>query len=157
MKQYLELLKEKKLIKHKIGEEESRLNKELVKLHPNMFKAMDKIIIIAFCINLLAVLLTNMMVVREKPDGQLYELNVVQAKLNKQEIHPDYIPLIKAVAIQLGLWFGLIFCYLFYRFNIVTERQLRTMFTLVVCYSVIMLVDFVNNFGYLLGIISLGG
>ena len=159
MNELITLEAEKKQIGYEIRQEQRNEHRRLYNEHKAMFRLMDIAVVLIIIMNLGAVALTNLMVVKDQPkvlEG-LREANVVQAKMNDWEIHPEAAKTMKIFINQAMIWAFILFCYIYYRNRIHTELQLGIIISLVCFYFIICGSDFFNNFGYFIGKVVFGG
>ena len=151
--------KQKQLV-YEIRQEQRKEHRRLYNEHRAMFRLMDIAVVLLIIMNFGAVLLTNILIIHEAPDDVeivMVEANPTQAKINKYELHPNAIPLLRAFVIQAAIWSLVLFAYIYYRNKIHTEFQLGVMILLVCFYFIICGRDFFNNFGYFIGKVVFGG
>jgi len=159
MNELITLESKKKQIGYEIRQQQRNEHKRLYNEHRAMFRLMDIAVVLVIIMNFGAVALTNMMVVEEEPIvlTTLREANVVQAKINNWEVHPEANKTMRIFINQALIWAFILFCYIYYRGRIHTELQLGVMLSLVCFYFIICSRDFFNNFGYFIGKVIFGG
>ena len=151
------LVNEKKAINHDIRAQRKVLHKTMIKKYKWLFIAMDIIVVFMILINYGAVIITNMLVVRENPDVEIQEANAIQAELNDYKQHVDGQTVMMAIFIQAIMWGVLLFVYLYHRITIGTYKEMLLMCFIVLFYLYLISFDFINDFGYLLGKLIYGG
>ena len=155
-KEYDIIETEIKQLKHKKRNQRKIRNKAFRKRHNISFKIFDICILIIILFNLGALLITNMLVVKENPAKEFKEANKVQADLNGYEYHEGGNDVMNALLIQSVVWAIIIGGYLFLRFNSYKYFDLINLMFIILFYLAITATDFVNDFGYLLGKIFWG-
>jgi len=127
--------------------------------HRAMFRLMDIAVVLIILMNFGAVALTNVLVVKKTPIivESLAEANVIQAKMNNYEVHPEGLSTMKVFINQALIWAFILFCYIYYRSRIWNEFQLGLMVSVVCFYFIICGRDFFNDFGYFIGKAMFGG
>ena len=159
MNELIALETKKKQIGYELRQQQRNEHNRLYSSHKAMFKLMDIAVVLIIIMNFGAVALTNLMVVKEQPKvlTALREANVVQAKINDWEVHPEAARTMIIFVKQALIWAFILFCYIYYRNRIWTEFQLGIMILLVCFYFIICGRDFFNNFGYFIGKLMFGG
>lgn len=137
-------------------EKKKEMNDKLKNQHPRLFRLLDALIVVCVLFNFGAVLLTNMMVVKAKPDGVILEGNPVTAKIGGLELHPDAKKLIRAVMIQMIAWLVGVGFYVYCREKIVRRNTLYMSAVLVGFYFIGLGWDVSNNLGLFFGKIIWG-
>ncbi len=159
MNELITLEARKKQIGYELRQQQRNEHNRLYSSHKAMFRLMDIAVVLIIIMNFGAVALTNLMVVKEQPKvlTALREANVVQAKMNDWEVHPEAARTMIIFVKQAMIWAFILFCYIYYRNRIWTEFQLGIMILLVCFYFIICGRDFFNNFGYFIGKLMFGG
>jgi len=159
MNELIKLESRKKNIGYEIRQAQRSEHNRLYSSHKAMFRLMDIAVVLLILMNFGAVALTNALVVKKYPKlvEILSEANVVQAKMNDYEVHPNAMPLLKAFIRQAMIWAFILFSYIYYRSRIWTELQLGVMVSIVCFYFIICGRDFFNDFGYYIGKLMFGG
>ena len=159
MNELITLEAKRKQIGYEIRQEQRNEHRRLYNEHKAMFRLMDIAVVLIIIMNFGAVALTNIMVVKKEPEviSNLSEANVMQAKMNDWEVHPEANKEMKIFINQALIWAFILFCYIYYRNRTHTELQLGIMISLVCFYLIICGRDFFNNFGYFIGKILFGG
>jgi len=159
MNELITLEAKKKQIGYELRQQQRNEHNRLYSSHKAMFRLMDIAVVLIIIMNFGAVALTNLMVVKEQPKvlTALREANVVQAKINDWEVHPEAARTMIIFVKQALIWAFILFCYIYYRNRIWTEFQLGIMILLVCFYFIICGRDFFNNFGYFIGKLMFGG
>ena len=159
MNELITLEARKKQIGYEIRQQQRNEHNRLYSSHKAMFRLMDIAVVLMILMNFGALTITNMMVVKKTPAvvETIMEANVVQAKLNNFEAHPQATQWMKIFITQSIIWAFLLFCYIYYRNRIWNEFQLGLMISAVCFYFIICGRDFFNNFGYWLGKVLFGG
>lgn len=140
------MFKEKLNIRQK-----KELNKELKHNHKWLFRTLDIMLIVMVTCNILAVLLTNMMVVKQTEDIEFKEANPAASKTKGYEQAEDWWPKISAFLIHTGLITLLVGAYLWNRATMTRLWELKLITYLYTLVGVIFVFDFVNNLGYWMG------
>lgn len=157
MKKLYALEAEQKTIKSFIKERKRKLHSLLYKEKKQLFIIMDVLIILCIILNLGAVTLTNMLIIKKEPNHVLQEVNPIMSEVHGFNLHPDYAKLYTQIIIQLLIWAGISIWYVFMRLNMYTPEMLYWFFCIVIGYFLIISFDFFNDFGFLLGKIIYGG
>ena len=132
------LKKDKKVYKLKLRNQTKATHNVFVQKNKTWIRVLDIVMIIAIILNFGAVIITNMLVVRDKPDVEFHEANEVQAEMNDYKAHDDGGALMRSLLLQVVLWVIIISVFISNRI-------------MVVYFSFMITLDFVNDFGYLLG------
>ena len=103
-----------------------------------------------------AVFITNALVIKANPTVELKEANDIQAEMNNYEKHEQGDALMMALFIQCILWTILISVYISNRMFLISYQQITIMTFVIVYFAFIIALDFVNDFGYLIGKILWG-
>ena len=157
MKTYFNLLRDKLLINQRIRVEKKVLHHKFVAMNKKSFLYMDILIGVMVLLNMGALVMTNALVVKATPEVELREVNPAMAEVHDYEVHPKSNQLIKVFIKQVVLWAILVLCYMYYRTRVFTDMGFTTMWVFVLYFLTMYLVDFVNDFGYLIGKIMFGG
>ena len=153
---YYDLLKRKKLINHSLKEEKKKLAKEFRSIERGWFRYLDIGMALVILFNIGALVLTNVMVMKENPQHELREVNPVQANLNGYELHEESNDILNALAKQFLMYTLLIGYYIFLRLYTFTEEGLFNMIVMVSIMLLAIVLDFVNDYGYYLGKVLYG-
>ena len=156
MNKYYALLSKKKSVTNEIFQEKRRLHRKFVEINSTAVKVLDIALVLMICLNFGAVVITNMMVVKDKPQIVFQEANPIQGKVNNYEVASDAVQFMKALVFQIFLWSFIVACYMYYRRNIFTENGLYVMYWIAIYYVLMITFDFMNDFGYLLGKMAFG-
>ena len=146
------LNRDKKQWKLKIRNQTKKTHKEFVDKNKPWIRVLDITMILVVLLNYGAVFITNALVVKENPTLKLMEANPAQAKLNDYEQHKEGNDLMRAIIIQTLFWVLLISVYLHQRMFMFTYGQLTVTTLIMIYYAFIIGLDFINNFGYLIGV-----
>jgi len=159
MNELITLEAKKKQLGYEIRQEQRNEHTRLYLSHKAMFRLMDIAVVLIIFMNFGAVALTNLMVVKQTPEivEHLREANVVQAKMNNYEVHPEATRTMLAFVKQALIWTFILFCYIYYRSRIWNEFQLGLMLSCVCFYFIICGSDFFNDFGFFIGKAIFGG
>ena len=159
MNELITLEAKKRQIGYEIRQQQRNEHKRLYLSHRAMFRLMDIAVVLMVLMNFGALTLTNMMVVKKTPAviENIREANVVQAKINNFEVHPQASQHMRIFINQAIIWAFILFCYIYYRHRIWNEFQLGLMVSIVCFYFLICGRDFFNNYGYWLGKVLFGG
>ena len=159
MNELITLESKKRQLGYEIRQQQRNEHNRLYSSHKAMFRLMDIAVVLMILMNFGALTITNMMVVKKTPAvvETIMEANVVQAKLNNFEAHPQATQWMKIFITQSMIWAGMLFVYLYYRHRIWNEFQLGLMISCVCFYFIICGRDFFNNFGYWIGKVLFGG
>lgn len=142
------------LLNEKVRQEKERLNNNLRDEYKIIFKLMDVLFIFFFVFNIGAVIITNMMVVKEVPPDktlELREVNPIQAQMNGYKTHPEYKSLIIALLKQAAIYFIFSLGYFLMRYKLYTRFQLTMMLGIMFYYFSLSALDFFNDFGFVIG------
>lgn len=150
---YVELLGKKRLIQEDIVEEKERLHNIFREKHKKVFWWLDFFVVLIIFFNFGAVLITNLMVVRETPAilENLAEINPVQAKINGFTPHPHSAQLFAGIMFQGIVWGIIILGYISLRRNVLNNVGLTLLIFIVSAYFVMLGLDFFNDLGFLAG------
>ena len=159
MNELITLEARKKQIGYEIRQQQRNEHNRLYSSHKAMFRLMDIAVVLMIIMNFGALTITNMMVVKKTPIvvESIMEANVVQAKLNNFEAHPQATQWMRIFVTQSMIWAFILFCYIYYRNRVWNEFQLGLMVSVVCFYFIICGRDFFNNFGYWIGKVLFGG
>lgn len=150
------LEKRKKDIECKLKEQKRKEHKAFVKEHKKLLLFFDILMIASVLMNLGAVMMTNVMVVKDNPDMSLYEANPVQS-----EVH-DYVPLEEKSTpftdtlffkflLNAVMWIFVIGSYIHTRTQIRTNTDLMVLTFLTIWVGYLITIDFVNDLGFIIG------
>ncbi len=120
-----------------------------------IIKLLDIMVIILLCFSFGAVVITNMLVVKENPVKEFLEASQATAKLNNYKPAPKDIALslIRALVIKSLIWAFIISSYIYLR-TVCYKKPIFHFLIFVISALFIMFgFDFFNNFGYLLGVL----
>jgi len=130
--------------------------KEFYKEYKGWFKTLDNIGIVLIILNLLAIILTGLLVVKEEPGKSFVEGNPTQCVWNGWSCHDQgwkvFIPVIK----QLGIWALLVMGYVFVRMHTFNSTGLLVLTAIIIIYTVFITWDTSNDLGLYLGKIFYG-
>ena len=159
MNELITLEAKRKQIGYELRQEQRNEHNRLYSSHRAMFRLMDIAVVLIIVMNFGAVALTNLMVVKQIPEvvEHLREANVVQAKINDWEVHPEAEREMKIFINQSLIWVFILFCYIYHRNRVWNEFQLGLMISAVCFYFIVCGKDFFNNFGYWIGKVLFGG
>lgn len=159
MNELITLEARKKQIGYELRQEQRKEHTRLYSSHKAMFRLMDIAVVLIIIMNFGAMALTNLMVVKQQPEvlEGLREANVMQAKLNNWEVHPEANKKMRIFVRQAMIWAFILIVYIYYRMTIWTEFQLGVMVSITCFYFLICGRDFFNNFGYFIGKLMFGG
>ena len=159
MNELITLESKRRQLGYEIRQQQRNEHNRLYLSHKAMFRLMDIAVVLMILMNFGALTITNMMVVKKTPAvvETIMEANVVQAKLNNFEAHPQATQWMKIFITQSIIWAFLLFCYIYYRNRIWNEFQLGLLVSCVCFYFIICGRDFFNNFGYWIGKVLFGG
>ena len=159
MNELIALEQKKKQIGYELRQQQRNEHNRLYSSHKAMFRLMDIAVVLMIIMNFGALTITNMIVVKKTPIvvESIMEANVVQAKLNNFEAHPQASQHMRIFITQSMIWAFLLFCYIYYRNRVWNEFQLGLMVSVVCFYFIICGRDFFNNFGYFIGKLMFGG
>lgn len=157
MEKYYNLLAKKKFVNYQIKQEKLSLHKKFVNNYKGLFRVLDFIIIAMMVLNLLTVMITNIIVVKKEPTTVFYETNIVQAKSNDYEPHPKANTIFFTFIKQILLWLVVMMCYVYFRRTTFTEEGLFLLLIIILYFTISILTNFFNDFGYYIGKILFGG
>ena len=159
MNELIALEQKKKQIGYELRQQQRNEHNRLYSSHKAMFRLMDIAVVLMIIMNFGALTITNMMVVKKTPAvvETIMEANVVQAKLNNFEVHPQANQHMRIFVTQAMIWAFILFCYIYHRNKVWNEFQLGLMVSVVCFYFIVCGRDFFNNFGYWLGKAIFGG
>ena len=117
------------------------------------FKILDLLIVLAILMNLGAVMLTNMMVLKESKGEKvvLKEVNPVAAQVKDLAQHPFWLEEAKAFFYQIVCWVLVFLLYFYQRQKTFNDVGYFILLGLVVFVVTAWGLDFFNNFGFYLG------
>jgi hypothetical protein len=144
--------------KQKIKNIERRLPTLFRKENKNLIRILDFIVIFGFIFNIGALILTNILVVKETPGQPFVEANIIACKVHKftcgvQKLIPSLVILFK----HLAAWAIIIALYLNQRNKIMTKQEYYSYYLpFTVCYFTILAYDFIGNFAYYIGTLIFG-
>ena len=160
---YAEELKEletinvnKKMHKLMVREHTKRTHKAFVDENKAWIRVLDITMVIVVLLNFGAVFMTNMLVVRANPEIKLHEANTAQAEMNDYEPHKQGGALMKSILIQTALWVIILSVFVSNRIMLISYPQLTVMTITVIYFAFLLTLDFVNDFGYLIGVMIWG-
>ena len=142
----------KKLHKVRVKNHTKRTHKAFVEENKKWVRVLDITMIIVVLLNFGAVFMTNMLVVRANPEVELKEANTVQAEMNDYEEHEQGGELMRAILIQTVLWVIILSVFVSNRTMLISYPQLTVMTVTVIYFAFLLTLDFVNDFGYLIGV-----
>ena len=151
------LIEERKFLWHKysylIFEEKRKLHNQFVKVYHKWCIAADTLFILALLMNFGALFITNIMVAREIPQGQLElrEANPVQARINNFKMAPITFIFGMITFVWLFGWVILTLIYGYHRLNLMDVSGLYMMYGIIVFLVLVLGLDFLNNLGYFIG------
>jgi len=114
-----------------------------------MFKIMDIVFILMFLFNIGALMLTNALVFKEKPNAELRESNPIQCDTYKC-VNNKLLGVALMIK-NLVIYAILVGSYIVWRNGIYTEKQFYWFAAGMTCCAVILSRDFFNNLGFLIG------
>jgi hypothetical protein len=128
-----------------------------IKNHKKTLILLDIAFVLAILSNFGALLLTNMMVIKEEPNIVLMETNPIASKIHNFEQHPEGSSLMLKFVINCLLWSLIIFGYVYTRIKVKTKKDFDYLifFTIFVWYT--LTYDFINNLGLYIGKLIWGG
>ena len=154
MEKYYKLLLQKKELNNKIRLERKNLHDKFYSINKKIISILTFIIVCSFFINLIALAMTNYLVVQKAESQNLQitilEVNPIQSEVNNFESHPKSKQLYFGFLFQALIWAVIIFCYYYTLKNISTELELYYLIFFVILLSSVTLLDLYNNFGYFL-------
>ncbi len=157
---YHKLLSEQYLSKKKYKKElkslKKSLNHQYIKTNKWKFRILDIALIFIILFNLGALLMTNFMVVKEKPDKEFKEANQVQCDWNGYTCHSEGNKLMMSFLKQVILWTVIIFLYIYFRGQVFSEEGYYFFVLIVLFYLIGTGTDFTNNMGYYIGKVVYG-
>ena len=153
----LEMVKlEKTMYKIKLRNQTKATHNAFVKKNKGWVRTLDIVMIIVVLLNFGAVFMTNMLVVKTNPEVELKEANAVQAEMNDYEVHEQGGQLMKSILLQTVLWVIILSVFVSNRMMLITYPQLTVMTVTVIYFAFLLTLDFVNDFGYLIGVLLWG-
>ena len=144
-----------------IKDNKKQMHKDFVIINKKTLRYMDIIAVVCILFNFFALMMTNVMVMKEAAAVDevivLKEANPAMAQAGGYEQHPDGLQFMKVIIRFAVMWSILAFCYIHYRRTVYTEQALGMMMFLLAYYVALLGYDFFNNFGYLVGKVIFGG
>lgn len=157
MSDYFGLLRQKEVVSKKIRVAEREAHVGFVLEHKCFVRLLDLcMVVILFC-NLGALVMTNMMVAKVSPGVEVLEVNPIAARVYGVAQHPQLWSIVKAFLFHSFFWVLIIGVYLYQRWTVCCPRDLWILGVMVLFWLVIFGLDFLNDFGYVLGKIVYGG
>jgi hypothetical protein len=120
------------------------------------FKTLDYMGILLFLLNMVALLITGVLVVQASPDKVFVEANPVQCNWNGYSCHADGAKIMGALMKQLALWTVLVVAYLYTRSVTSDYISLWILTAIMVFYAITISWDTINDVGLYLGKILFG-
>jgi ABC-type multidrug transport system permease subunit len=154
-----------KIIEHQkeIKKHSKEINRQLRTEYKRAFKIFGWVVVLTIILNLGALLMTNALVIKAQPDKTFTEVNPVTAETHELEpatsTYPKYIVFgtllaflttTIAYAAIIGLYFNT-------KFRSFSRKQVRYNLAALLFISAAISLDFVNDFGYLIGKLIWGG
>lgn len=148
----------KKQYKVRVRECKKRLHNSYYKSNRNKFWVLDALLVLCLLFNVGALVITNMIVVKARPDSVFVESNPVQASLNGWQTSKAAVKSFFSVFVKQVLFYTiLVFGYLYYRKSIIDDGSYWLVLFFMIYYIVGMGLDFFHDLGFLLGRITFGG
>ena len=166
MESYPYLVKQKAIIELNLKKIKRQDHKKIVKQHKTLLRFLDILIILAVLSNLGAVILTNVLIVKESPEieaAQTFqekviilgaeEANAIQAKVNDYKTSELTQQIFLKFIINAAVWAFLLGIYIVQRTSCHEEKDINSLILLVLIIATLTIKDFINNLGYLIGLI----
>lgn len=125
--------------------------KEYYKKHTLWFHTLDYIGMALIVLNIVALLITGILVVKDEPTKTFVEANPTQCEWNGWSCHEDakaiFIPLIR----QFIIWAVLIALYMFVRSHTINSLNMWILTAIIIFYAVTISWDTTNDLGLYIG------
>ena len=131
-------------------------HKEFYNTHYGWFRMLDTIGIMIIVLNLLALIITGLLVVKAEPSKSFVEGNPTQCAWNGWSCHPDAAAIITPLLRQIFIWAILVTLYLFARTYTFTTLGLWILTAIIVLYATLVSIDTLRDLGLYLGKIAYG-
>lgn len=131
--------------------ENRRLHEEYKKEYHYLFRLMDILFITFIVLNIGALCLTNMLVIKNEPGKVLKEANPVTSDVYNFQPHPESKIVFTQFIFHLACYAILFAIYLSNRHNVKSHQQLIICFIMIFFMFFAGLTDFSNDLGYALG------
>jgi len=142
---------DQQILKERLRVENRRLHNEYKNKYSKTFKLMDILFVSFIMLNMGALMLTNMLVLKTEPNMTFQEANPAASEIHDFEPHPQAASLFSGFIFQM-LMYGILFLsYFSNRNNIRSHTGLILNFTLIFFMFFICFTDFTNNLGYYIG------
>jgi len=155
LRELLELKNKRRLINHEIKVRKNYIEckrlDEFKQKYKTTLSVLDIAMVLVIIFNIGALLITNSLVLKENPETELYEANVIVAEENNYVPHPEAVEQFKAFTNQIDIYWLIMILYLFIRFTIKNEIHLYFLILLVTYLLVSTGYDFFHDFGYWIG------
>jgi len=166
MESYPELVKQKAIIELNLKKIKKQDHKKLIKEKKVLLRFLDILVIIAIISNLGAVILTNILVLKESPEIQqaetfqekieilgAEEANPIQAEINNYKTSEKIQSMFLKIILNMFLWSILLGIYAVKRTYCHEEKNINSLILLVFIIATFTIKDFINNLGYIVGLI----
>jgi hypothetical protein len=134
----------------------AKAQKEFHATNWKWFKTLDALAILILVMNLIALVITGVMVVQAEPSREFVEGNPAQCQWNGYSCHIDGWDAILPILRQMFLWAILIGAYIFTRKNTFTMFGLWVLTALIILYVVVTGYDALHDVGLYLGRVIYG-
>lgn len=162
MKNYINLHFEKQRINDDIRKEKKLLHQRFYSSNKRTFRILDILVTLIIVMNLGSVFITNVMIVKQtsekyptkplKEKLDMGEVNPAQTVINDYQPHKEQKELFTTLVKQSILYGILIFAYVYYRRNTISEEGLTILVFIIVFYILLHGMVFMNDLGYYLGV-----
>jgi len=142
---------DQQILKEKLRLENRRLHYEYKKKYSKTFKLMDILFISLIIINMGALMLTNMLVLKNVPNSTFIEANPAASKIHNFETSAEAPSIFSGFLFQMLMYGILALCYFSNRNNIRSHTGLILQFSLIFLMFFTCLTDFTGNLGFWIG------
>jgi hypothetical protein len=140
-------------LQSKIKKEKKKLCKVFKREHKAFLKFLDVLLILAFLMNMGALVCTNALVTKEEPDREFMEANPVMAETH--DLKPAPVETVVVVLLmffkQVLYWTVILFLYIVARKTSYSEGHLYRLCFMAVYVFTLTATDFFHDLGYLIG------
>lgn len=143
--------REIKDLKHKRAVVRYNDAKRFREKNKKQMNVMDALIVVMILSNIGALLITNYMVVKKNPTMEFREANPVQAKISGYQGLDNIWQSLKIMFRSLFAYGILVGTYIWTRQKISCHNDYLFYFAMYAAVAMILFLDFINDFGYLLG------
>lgn len=131
-------------------------HKEFLTEHRKWFKTLDTIGIILIVMNLLALVITGLLVVQAEPSKSFVEGNPTQCAWNGWACHPNAGAVLTPLLRQIFIWAILVTLYVFARTYTFTTTGMWMLTAVIILYASLISIDTLHDVGLYLGKLLFG-